>query len=82
MFETGERVAKGQFSQEIVGTIVGEYVYLASQLSNRRWKRTMMLCGALSMEQQPSLKVHSSQVNRRALYEPSSPTKGSKSDDE
>jgi hypothetical protein len=80
MHVTGVRVDKGQFSRDVVGTIVGEYAYTASRLSTRRWNKIMALCGALSMELQPSLKLHSAPVNRRALYKPSSPMQGS--DDE
>jgi hypothetical protein len=74
MYTTGLRVDRGQFSRDVVGTIVGEYVYVASQLSDRRWDKITILCGAHREEQQP--KVISS-FNRRAMYEPSSPTKGS-----
>lgn len=80
MYTTGLQVDKGLFSRDIVGTIVGEYAYTASLLSKRRWNKIHKLCGVQSMEQQPSLKVHAAQLNRRALYEPSSPTKGSSAD--
>jgi NADH pyrophosphatase NudC (nudix superfamily) len=77
MYETGSRVDMGMFSRDVVGTIAGEYAYTASLLSKRRWNRIMGLCGAHSNEQQPSLKVHATQMNRRTLYAPSSPMKGS-----
>jgi hypothetical protein len=80
MMHTGVRVDKGQFSRDMVGTTVGDYAYTASTLSERRLNKIIALCGAHSMERQPSLKAQSAQVNRRALYVPSSPTKGS--DDE
>ena len=71
MHTTGVPVPCGQFSREVVGTVIGEYIYTASKLSNRRWEKIKSLCGA---EQKPSLK---SQVylDRRAMYEPSSPLK-------
>ena len=75
LYTTGLRVDRGQFSQDIVGTIVGEYADIALRLSDRRWNKIMKLCGTHCEEQKLSLKV-----NLRAMYEPSSPTKGS--DDE
>jgi hypothetical protein len=80
MFVSGKRVDMGMFSRDLVGTIVGEYAYTASLLSNRRWDKIKALCGARSMEERPRLKVNSIQFNRRALYEPSSPIR--ESDDE
>ena len=80
MYASGLRVEKGLFSRDIVGTIVGEYAYTASLLSKQRWAKIRKLCGVHSMEQPLSLKVHAPQLNRHALYQPSSPTKGS--DDE
>ena len=78
MFETGVRVDRGQFSQDIMGSMVGDHAFTASTLSSRRWHNILVLCGSHELEQKPIL--GGGQVNRRALYEPSSPTKGS--DDE
>jgi len=75
MFSTGTRADMGQFSRDVVGSLVGEYLYLAGQLTNRRWDLIMDLCGEL--KDTPALMTHSVQVNRRALYEPSSSMKGS-----
>ena len=80
MHTTGIQEDQGQFSKDIVGNIVAEYVYMASVLSKRQWNNVKTLCGAHIVEQKPNLKVRSTQVNRRALYEPSSPTKESESD--
>jgi hypothetical protein len=77
MNTTGTQVGNGQFSRDMVGTIVGEYVYLASKLSERRWNRIMELCGAQEMGQGTE---HSVSINRRAMYEPSSPIKVSDND--
>jgi hypothetical protein len=79
MNTSGTHVSNGQFSRDMVGTVVGEYVYLASKLSERRWDRIMQLCGAQEMEQGAGLMERSAPINRRTLYEPSSPTKVSDS---
>ena len=75
MFVTGTQVDKGQFSKDIVGTIVADYSFIASELSIRRWNKIKVLCRVQGMEDQPNLNMHSgpSQVNRRALYVRSSP---------
>jgi hypothetical protein len=75
MFSTCMRADMGQFSRDVVGSLVGEYLYLAGRLTNRRWDLIMDLCGEL--KDTPALMTHSVQVNRRALYEPSSSMKGS-----
>jgi hypothetical protein len=76
MNTTGTQVGNGKFSRDVVGTIVGEYGYLALKLSERRWDRIMELCGAQEMEQQAvSVMERSAPINRRTLYEPSSPIK-------
>jgi hypothetical protein len=75
MNTTGVRVNKGQFSRDVVGALVEDYVYNATVLSERRWKIIKTLCGAHTMEQKPD--VYSIPVNRRALYVPSSPVKES-----
>jgi len=73
-------VDQGLFSRDVVGTVVGEYADIAQRLSDRRWNRILLLCGAHGMEQKPNLNVNS--LNRRALYVRSSPTKASESSDE
>jgi hypothetical protein len=71
MYSTGTQADQGQFSRDMVGTVVGEYLYIARRLSARRWNLITALCGE---NREPSnLASHSVQVNRRALYEPSSP---------
>jgi hypothetical protein len=71
MFSTGTQTDQGQFSRDMVGTIVREYLYIAGQLSTRRWNLITALCGE---SKEPSIIArHSVQMNRRALYEPSSP---------
>jgi hypothetical protein len=69
MYSTGTRIDQGQFSRDVVGTVVGEYLYIAARLSDRRWDLITDLCG----DTRESLVVHSVPVNRRALYESSSP---------
>jgi hypothetical protein len=78
MFSTGMRTDTGQFSREVIGTIVGEYVHIAGRLTDRRWELIMGLCNKHNKAKEtPGLETHSVQVNRRALYNPSSPMKGS-----
>lgn len=36
MFVSGKHVDMGMFSRDLVGTIVGEYAYMASLLSNQQ----------------------------------------------
>ncbi|KAH9974843.1 hypothetical protein BJV74DRAFT_798869 [Russula compacta] len=74
MHTMGIQVDLGQFSQDMVGSIVAEYAKLAQVLSERHWKKIMKLCGALSAEQKPTLKVNF--LDCWAMYELSSPTKG------
>jgi hypothetical protein len=74
MHTTGTRVDQGQFSRDMVGTVVGEYLHIAMRLSNRRWDIISALCG----DREPlALATQSMQVNRRELYEPSSPMRES-----
>jgi hypothetical protein len=76
MYTTGLQVDWGLFSKDIVGAIVGEYIYVTEQLSDRREKKITTLCGMHVEEQQP--KVNS--FNHCTMYEPSSPMKGSNSE--
>lgn len=80
MYTTGSRVDHGQFSRDMVGTTVGDYAYTATQLSNQRWNNIKNLCDDGREKPDSDLKAHMVQLNRRALYERSSPTK--ESDDE
>jgi hypothetical protein len=77
MFTTGDKTDQGKFSREMIGTIVGEYLSVAGRLTSRRWEQILAHCGE-KVEQgnlaAPSLLVP---VNRRLLYEPSSPMMGS-----
>ena len=76
MHSTGFREDQGQFSRDIVGTIIEEYADIALRLSNRRWNNIKELCGAHHVVQQANLNTCSAQLNRHALYESSSPVKG------
>jgi hypothetical protein len=78
MFSTGRQSGIGLFSRDIVGTLVVDYVHTARQLSDRRWDLITGLCG--KVREKRVLSMHAVQVNRRTLYEPSSPVKAS--DDE
>lgn len=80
MYSTGAQTDQGQFSRDMVGTVVGEYLYIAGRLSERRWNLITTLCG--NNREAPALVAHSTQVNRRALYEPSSPMEESDEYDE
>ena len=70
MYTTGFRVERGQFSRDVVGTIDGEYGYLAERLSNRRWNNIKTLCGR---DEKPKVAA----INRCAMYVLSSPMKAS-----
>jgi hypothetical protein len=65
----------GTFSRDIVGTLVGEYMDIARRLTDRRWVLITDLCD--KPKGNAGIRPRSEQVNRRALYEPSSPMKGS-----
>jgi hypothetical protein len=71
LHSTGTCKVHGQFSNDIVGTVVRDYAFLASKLSDERWDLIMELCG--DIREQPALVAHSMKVNRRELYEASSP---------
>ena len=82
MYTSGTQVSNGQFSRDIVGTVVTDHVYTAQMLSERHMKRILALCGAQEIELQAiSLKDRSAPFNRRALYEPSSPTNAASDSD-
>lgn len=70
MYTTGVRVDMGQFSRDVVGTMLGDHLYLASMISDRRWDTIKALCD--HNREKPTIEVHSMQVNRRSLYEASS----------
>jgi len=75
MFSTGMQTDMGQFSRDIVGSLVGDYLYLAGRLTNHCWDLILDLCGRL--KDTLALMMCSVQVNRRTLYEPSSSMNGS-----
>jgi hypothetical protein len=79
MFTTGDKVDQGKFSRDMVGTIVGEYLSIAGKLTSRRWELILALCGEKIGQSNLAVASHSVQVNRRTLYEPSSPMMGSDS---
>lgn len=78
MYSTGVRVDQGQFSRDLVGTVVGDFLYIATQLSDRQWGLIMTHCG--DNKGSPVPMTQSVLVNRRAMYEQSSPTKESESE--
>jgi len=79
MYITGVRIEHGLFSRDMVGVIVSDYSFNASRLSDRRWNIITALCG--DNRETTSVEMHELEhVDRRALYEPSSPMKAS--DDE
>ena len=75
MFSTGMQTDIGHFSRDVIGTIIGEYIHIAGRLTDCRWDLIMDLCD--KPKENPGLSTHSVQMNRRALYEPSSSMKGS-----
>lgn len=75
MYTTGFQEDKGLFSREKWGSVVDDYVDIASRLSDRRWDKIISLCGIPHAETQPSIPLNF--LDRRAMYEPSSPTIGS-----
>ena len=81
MHTTGVQVPCGQFSREVVGSVIGEYIYMASKLSNWRWEKIKSLCGAHTTEQKPNLKSQA-YLDRHTMYKPSSPLKCSNEADE
>jgi len=80
IYTSGTQISNGQFSRDIVGTVVADHVYTAQMLSERRMKKILALCGAQKTELQAiSLKERLASFNRHALYEPSSPINASDS---
>jgi hypothetical protein len=78
MYHSGEHVDVGQFSRELVGEMVDDYVANATIMSERRWAKLMDNCGALGPEDHHPIPSSSSmQQKRRTLYVPSSPAKDS-----
>jgi hypothetical protein len=75
MYVSGERVDVGQFSRELVGDMIDDYVANATIMSERRWAKLMDACGAPGPAEDPLLIPSSSsmQQRRRTLYVPSSP---------
>jgi hypothetical protein len=61
MYSTGVHVDKGQFSRDLVGTVVRDFLYISTQLSDRRWDLIMTLCG--NNKEPPVLMMHSVHVN-------------------
>jgi hypothetical protein len=74
MYAMGSPVEQGPFSRDVVGPIVGEYADVALRLSDRRWKKILSLCGAQSVNKKASLNAMS--LDRRTMYQLSSPTRG------
>ncbi|KAF8496859.1 hypothetical protein F5888DRAFT_1634872 [Russula emetica] len=82
MFATGTRTDVGQFSKDVVGTLVGDYLYLATRLTDRRWDLIAELCSGLKEKSTSLTHAVQSQVNRRTLYEPSSSVRASDASEE
>ncbi|KAF8488710.1 hypothetical protein F5888DRAFT_1809460 [Russula emetica] len=82
MFATGTRTDVGQFSKDVVGTLVGDYLYPATQLTDRRWDLIAELCSGLKEKLTSLTHAVQSQVNRRTLYEPSSSVRASDASEE
>jgi len=75
------QLGNGEFLWDMVGTLVSEWVYTASILSDQRWNHIMDLCGAQDMEQKAvNPKECSVSFNHHTLYEPSSSIEGSGSE--
>ena len=78
MYHSGERVDVGQFSRELVGDMIDDYVANATIMSKRRWTKLMDTCGAQGTAEDshhPIPGSSSMQQKRRTLYVPSSPMK-------
>jgi len=75
MYHSGERVDVGQFSRELVGEMVDDYMANATIMSERRWAKLMDACGAVvgPRDRHPIPSSSSMQQKRRTLYVPSSP---------
>jgi hypothetical protein len=76
---TGVCIDKGQFSRDLVGTVVRDFLYISTQLSDCWWDLIMTLCG--NNKEPPVLMMHLVHVNCRAMYEPSSPIMESDDDE-
>jgi hypothetical protein len=78
MFRSGERVDVGQFSRELVGEMIDDYVANATIMTNRRWTQLMDTCGVQdpdNLNHRPVPGSSSMQQKRHTLYVPSSPMK-------
>jgi hypothetical protein len=75
MYHSGERIDVGQFSRELVGDIIDDYMTNATIMSKRRWAKLLDICGAQgsTKEGHPIPGSSSMQQKRRKLYVPSSP---------
>jgi hypothetical protein len=81
MYHTGEYLNAGQFSRELVGEMVDDYVANATIMSNRRWTKLIKICGGQGPKTEDRIPVSSSmQTKRRTLYVLSSPSKYENSD--
>jgi hypothetical protein len=74
MYHSGERVDVGQFSREMVGSMIEEYAENAEAMSERRWSKILGICGIHNTPvDRPIPSAPSMQQKRRHLYIPSSP---------
>lgn len=80
MYFTGQKVNIGKFSRDNTEALVADYVENTKKLSERRWKQILERCGSTPVaenEHVESVPRACMDERRRALYVPSSPTKGS-----
>lgn len=75
MYITGERVNVGQFSREMVGGMIEDYVTNAKEISPRRWAQIMRAIGAVQTPEadRPTPNAPTMAQKRRVLYVRSSP---------
>lgn len=74
MHHSGECINIGQFSRELVGGMIDDYVTNAEAVSPRRWTKLINICGGQGLRLQDPIPSSSSmQQKRRTLYVRSSP---------
>ena len=72
MYHTGECVNTGQFSRELVGEMIDDYMAKAEIMSDRRWGKLIKICGGQGSASRPE-DTSSMRQKRRNLYICSSP---------
>jgi hypothetical protein len=83
MHHSGERVDVGQFSRELVGDIVDDYMANAMILSKRRWAKLLKICSAQDPTKESRVTIPGSSMHdkRRNLYVRSSPVESDSEDE-